>query len=366
MGPFRSRPHQAFTLAAAPAACRRTSANVARRGGRVTAPVPPLALRPSLKRRPWGGDRLPAYWPTGGAAADAGTEPVGEAWLAGPDAVVTGGPADGQALSALARGLGAAFVGTVPFAAYGARMPLLVKLLDAAEPLSVQVHPDDAYALREEAASGHLGKTEAWWVLEAMPDAHVWWGFARPVARAELERALAAGAVLPLLRRLPARAGDVIVNPAGTVHALGGGLVVYEVQQASDLTYRMDDHGRVGADGRPRTLHVARALDVATREPGSAPAPAPRPSGPGRTELARTPAFVLERVAGGQGASWHVGTGSLEVLTHVGGGPLEVHGDFGTVPLPAHGTLVLSAGTGPVAVAGAGAAARAWCPAALA
>ncbi|MDF1522651.1 MAG: class I mannose-6-phosphate isomerase [Trueperaceae bacterium] len=354
MGPARPLAHAPFIdpdLASAELA-----------GARVSASVPPLRVRPSLRRRPWGGDRLVAYWPTGEATLEPGTDPVGEAWLAGPDAIVATGPAAGTALSALARELGADFVGAVPFATYGARMPLLVKLLDAAEPLSVQVHPDDAYALREEAASGHLGKTEAWWVLEAAPDAHVWWGFARPVARDELERALAAGIVLPLLRRLPACAGDVVVNPAGTVHALGGGLIVYEVQQASDLTYRMDDHGRVGADGRPRPLHAARALDVARRDPGAAPAPEPQPTGPGRTELARTPAFVLERLDGGDGTAWHVGTGSLEVLTHVGGGPLEVRGDFGAAPLPVRSTLVLSAGTGPVEVRGTGVAARAWCP----
>jgi mannose-6-phosphate isomerase len=134
-------------------------------------------------------------------------------------------------------------------------------------------------------------------VLEAEPGATLWWGFARPTERAEVERAVAAGTLAGLLRRLPAAAGDVVVNPAGTVHGLGAGVTVFEIQQASDLTYRLDDHGRVGPDGRPRELHLARGLEVADLAPGARPAPPPQDRGGGRVEVARTHAFVLERVA---------------------------------------------------------------------
>lgn len=324
-------------------------------------PDAPLALRPAWHARPWGGRRLTARWPE--AAAAAAADPVGEAWLAGPDARVATGRWAGARVEDLARAHGAAFVGTAPHARHGARMPLLVKLLDAAEALSVQVHPDDTYAGREERASGHLGKTEAWWVLEAEPDAHVWWGFAAPVTVADLERARAGDGLVPLLRRLPVAPGDVVVNPAGTVHALGPGLLVYEVQQASDLTYRLDDHGRVGADGRPRALHWDQGLAVARRTPGDAPAPPPRRVAPGRTELARTDAFVLERLDAAEGPTWTVDERSLEVLTHVGGGAATLHGRFGTAPIGGGATLLLPAGLGPVALAGAAVVARAWYPA---
>jgi len=333
----------------------------------------PLELRATLRRRPWGGRRLAALWPVGAAEREEGAGPFGEAWLAGPESRVAAGPWAGATLGALAARHGADLVGAVPRARYGDRFPLLVKLLDAAEPLSLQVHPDDAYALREEAASGHLGKTEAWWILEAQPGAQVWWGFRRRTDRAEVEAAVAAGALAELLRVLPVAAGDVVVNPAGTVHALGAGLTVYEVQQASDLTYRLDDHGRLGADGRPRTLHVDRALDVADWAPGAAPAPEPRSVGRFRSELARTEAFALERIGtlGRDAATWTVADGSFELLTHLptapGGADRNEEGRLawaeGEVARGPGGTWLLPAGLGDVRLAGAGPYARTWVPA---
>ncbi|MFN2322674.1 MAG: type I phosphomannose isomerase catalytic subunit [Trueperaceae bacterium] len=327
----------------------------------MTALDAPLPLTPELRARPWGADRLRTWWPA--ATQPAAGSPVGEAWLAGPDTRVADGPWRGRTLADVAAAHGPAFVGTAPFARYGARMPLLVKLLDAAVPLSVQVHPDDAYAREFAGEDGDLGKTEAWWVLEADPGAHVWWGFARAVARAEVEAAIDAGTIEALLRRLDVVPGDVVVNPAGTVHALGGGVLAFEVQQASDLTFRLYDHGRVGADGLPRELHVARALDVARLTPGASVAPTPRSVAAGRTEVARTHAFVLERVAAEGGATWFVGAESLEILTHLGGGPVEVrHG--GTVRTLARGaSLALAAGSGRIDVAGQGVLARARYPA---
>ncbi len=320
-----------------------------------------LPLVPELRARPWGADRLRAWCP--GATDEAAGSQVGEAWLAGPDARVAAGAWHGRTLSDVAAAHGPACVGTAPFARYGARMPLLVKLLDAAVPLSVQVHPDDAYAWTVAGEGGDLGKTEAWWVLEAGPGAHVWWGFARPVARAQVEAAIEEGTLVPLLRRIEVAPDDVVVNPAGTVHALGGGVLAYEVQQASDLTYRLYDHGRVGADGRPRELHVARGLDVALLTPGAAVAPEPRTVAAGRTEIARTHAFVLERIAADDGAAWLVGPESLEIVTHLGGDPVEVRYG-GTARSFARGeSLALAAGCGRIDVVGGGVLARARYPA---
>lgn len=336
--------------------------------------IAPFPLRPELRRRPWGGERLVALWPGAAAEREPGIGPFGEAWLAGPGSRVAAGPRAGATLDDLAADLGPALLGTSPHARYGARFPLLAKVLDAAEPLSLQVHPDDAYALRHEAASGHLGKTEAWWVLEAAAGATLWWGFARPTERAEVERAAATGSLAALLRRLPATPGDVVVNPAGTVHGLGAGVTVFEIQQASDLTYRLDDHGRVGPDGRPRELHLARGLEVADLEPGGRPAPPPRPSGEGRVEVARTHAFVLEsvrppaRTSTGprECALWSVGAGSCELLTHlpasVDTAPGRLVWSGGEATLAAHTTWLLPAGLGEVELMGGGPYARAWVP----
>lgn len=333
----------------------------------------PWPLRAELRRRPWGGERLAKRWSPDQVDVEPGDEPFGEAWLAGPwTRVVAGDDVVGRDLASLAREHGVALLGTAPWARYGDRFPLLVKLLDAAQPLSLQVHPDDAYALRHESASGHLGKTEAWWVLEARPGATVWWGFSRPVTRDEVQRAAESGDWTGLLRELPVVGGDVVVNPAGTVHALGSGLTVYEVQQASDLTYRLHDHGRQGADGRPRRLHVDQALAVARLVPGSAPAPAPVARAAGRTELAKTHAFVLEAIdprvpgVGREGVGWDVGRGSFELLTNLAApgaaGVTALHWRDGVLALAPGATWLLPAGLGPVRLTGPAECARCWVP----
>ncbi|WP_456414943.1 type I phosphomannose isomerase catalytic subunit, partial [Oceanithermus profundus] len=159
---------------------------------------------------------------------------------------------------------GEAFLGRAVVERYGYRLPLMVKFLDTAQWLSVQVHPDDAYARAHEAESGWLGKAEAWVVLEAEPGAQVIYGVKRPVTRAELRAAALDGSILELLNFVPVQKGDVIYVPPGTIHALGPGLLVYEVSQRSDLTYRLYDYGR------GRELHLDRALDVARLEPQAA------------------------------------------------------------------------------------------------
>ncbi len=311
----------------------------------------PLRLEPELVARPWGGRRLAPLAPLGAAPEG----PIGEAWLAGPDSRVAGAAPPnlrGARLADLAAEHGEAFVGRVPFARYGARVPLLAKLLDAAEPLSLQVHPDDAYALREEAHTGHLGKTEAWYVLEAVPGASVLWGWEREVDEQEVRAAIDAGRLEQLLRRLPVQAGDVIVNQAGVVHAVGAGILIYELQQASDLTYRLYDHDRRDERGLARELHLDKGLAVARFEPEPEPSP-PRPRAPDRTRLADTHAFSLERWAvGREGAAaeqaWVVEPRSLEVWTVLEGEATLVS-EAGALALAAQQTVVLPAGVGAAA-----------------
>ena len=138
--------------------------------------------------------------------------------------------------------------------------PVLTKIITAHDWLSVQVHPDDAYAQRVEHQP--FGKTECWYVLDAQPNAQIVYGWTRDTSRAEYERRVADGTLGELLRHIELKKGDTVYIPHGLVHAIGPGLTVFETQQASDLTYRMFDYNRLGLDGKPRELHVQKAADV--------------------------------------------------------------------------------------------------------
>jgi len=197
-----------------------------------------IALEPQFKPRVWGGRRLAERF---GLATD---KPIGEAWMVFDENRIASGPYAGRALAEVLPELGEAFLGRAVVERYGYRLPLLVKFLDTAQWLSVQVHPDDSYARAHEAESGWLGKAEAWVVLEAEPGARVIYGVKRAVTRAELRAAALDGSILELLNFVPVQKGDVIYVPPGTIHALGPGLLVYEVSQRSDLTYRLYDYGR--------------------------------------------------------------------------------------------------------------------------
>jgi mannose-6-phosphate isomerase len=204
-------------------------------------PVRPI---PEASVRPWAGTRLAAH----GAS-------VGELWLAAPRSVVLDGDGGRATLDELAVRHGAAFVGTAGIERYGSRFPLLAKLIDAADWLSLQVHPDDALA-RELYGPEAVGKTEAWVVLDATRDAELIVGPADGLGEAELRDAIGRGVatrVECLVR--PAVAGDVLLIRAGTLHAVGGGTFLYELQQPSDLTFRVSDWGRTG-----REVHVDASL----------------------------------------------------------------------------------------------------------
>jgi len=219
--------------------------------------VTPFLLSPSGKDYIWGGERLKSLF---GKVSD--LSPLAESWECsvhpdGPSRVASG-PSAGRTLAeVLAEHPD--FLGT-SFSAHG-ELHILVKLIDAKRDLSVQVHPDDDYAFREE--GGQQGKTEMWYVLEAEPGASLVFGLDRIAKAEELRDALADGTFESLLRRVPVQPGDVFYIPSGTIHAIGGGILLAEVQQNSNLTYRLYDYGRLGKDGRPRPLHVDKALAVA-------------------------------------------------------------------------------------------------------
>jgi mannose-6-phosphate isomerase len=197
--------------------------------------VLPFRLKPWFSERPWGRrDLRPWYRDTGTS------ELVGEAWLTGPQCVVETGAFAGRTLASVTAELGGEF-------------PLLVKLLFPADKLSVQVHPDDAWA---QTLGEKRGKTECWYVLEAEPEAAVALGLKDGVSVADVKRSVADGTMEALLKWVPVSVGDMLFVDAGTVHAIGPGVVLLETQQTSDVTYRLYDYGR------PRELHLEKGLQV--------------------------------------------------------------------------------------------------------
>jgi len=142
--------------------------------------------------------------------------------------------------------------------------PMLIKLIDAKKNLSLQVHPSDEYALTHE---GQYGKTEMWVVLDAQPGAFLYYGFEREITREEFAQRISNNTLTDVLHKLPVEKGDVVFIPSGTLHAIGAGIVIAEIQQNSNVTYRVSDYGRLGPDGKPRPLHVEKALEVTDLRP---------------------------------------------------------------------------------------------------
>lgn len=253
----------------------------------------PLRLRPILKRIRWGGTRLGTV--LGKPIGDASD--VAESWEVcdhGSDqSVVVSGPRQGWTLSRLVRECGAELLGQH---AGCTQFPLLVKFLDAQDRLSVQVHPNDDQARQHDRAEN--GKTEAWVILAAEPGSRIYAGLNPGVDRAALECALRDGTVEPCLHHFEVAAGDCVFIPAGTVHAIGEGVLLAEVQQSSDTTYRLYDWGRLGSDGKPRALHIEQALDCIdfTRGPVGKIAPTVIHNGAIRVEqMIHCPYFEISR-----------------------------------------------------------------------
>ena len=158
---------------------------------------------------------------------------------------------------------------SMPEAVEKGELPVLIKFIDAASDLSVQVHPDDAYAREHE--NGQLGKSEMWYVVDAAPGAKLVYGFSHDMDRERVREAAQNGTLEKHLQRVPIRKDDVFFIPAGTVHAIGGGSLIAEVQESSNLTYRLYDYDRVGKDGKKRELHIDKALDVANLHSSAEP-----------------------------------------------------------------------------------------------
>ena len=226
--------------------------------------MPAYQLIPTCKDYIWGGQRLKTDF-----GIQSGLNPLSEAWVLSchPDgpSVLADGPDKGMTLRAWLDKAGKEALGTACEAFED--FPMLIKLIDAKKDLSIQVHPSDAYALEHE---GQYGKTEMWVVLDAEPGASLYYGFDREVSLEEFSSRVSDGTLTEVLRKVPVKPGDVFFIPSGTLHAIGAGLVIAEIQQNSNVTYRVFDYGRLGADGKPRALHVEKALAVTDRRPAPA------------------------------------------------------------------------------------------------
>ena len=217
----------------------------------------PARLAPKFVERIWGARDLSPLFSNEISEKD---QPVGEVWLTGDACKFATGEFAGRSLGSVWPSLPAEWTGTslrdLP------RIPLLVKFIFPEDKLSVQVHPDDTYAARNEAAAGGVGKTEMWYVVRAREGASVRVGLRPSVTRESFERAVADGTAENCLANVPVRAGDAVFVPAGTPHTICPGMVLCEVQQHSDITYRVYDYDRLCADGKPRELHIRQALEV--------------------------------------------------------------------------------------------------------
>lgn len=215
----------------------------------------PMKLIPAVKDYVWGGSRLKSEW---GKISD--SETIAESWELSCHndgaAVIADGEYSGRTLKSVLEQNPALKGKKCDLFEF---FPILIKLIDAKSDLSIQVHPDDVYALEKE---GQYGKTEMWYIVDCDEGSGVYCGFKKPVSKAELECALRSGNITDYLNFIQVKKGDCIFIPSGTVHAICGGLLICEVQQNSSLTYRLYDYDRKDKNGNKRPLHIEKALDV--------------------------------------------------------------------------------------------------------
>ncbi len=305
------------------------------------AEIPPLTFTPILKERIWGGRRLAETF--GKPLPE--QVPIGESWeiTDRPEGVsiVAAGPLAGKDLRWLMTHLGEELLGHVP--APGERFPWLIKLLDCTDDLSLQVHPPahKAAALRGEP------KTEMWYFADTQPGSRIYVGLRNGVTRDEFSRKVAEGTVADCFHAHETRPGDAMFVPSGRVHALGGGNLVFEIQQNSDTTYRVFDWNRVGLDGKPRDLHLEASMasiDFDDFEPGLIES-SDCASAPGNIrELVRHPLFHIDELRGqAEGSIPDPRRPGNPGVLGVVRGHLTVSGAGETVSVPAGGFVLLAA-----------------------
>ena len=244
-----------------------------------------IKLTPACKDYLWGGEKLRQDY-----GIQSQLHPLAEAWVLschpdGPSVVATG-PLAGKTLPEYIqeKGPGCLGAGCEKFTDF----PILAKFIDAKGDLSIQVHPSNEYALAHE---HQFDKTEMWYVLDCEPGATLYYGFQHQISREEFQQRIQDNTLTEVLNAVPVEKGDLFFIPAGTLHAIRKGIVVAEIQQNSNVTYRIYDYGRVGADGKPRQLHIQQALEVTQRTP-------PQPDPDFHGHLAQCPYFTVDVMEG--------------------------------------------------------------------
>jgi mannose-6-phosphate isomerase len=293
-----------------------------------------LRLVPEYHHRVWGGQHLQSN----------AEKPIGEAWLVYEEDKVASGPHEGRTLAELAVEYGEALLGRRVMSQTGPRFPLLIKILDCADWLSLQVHPNDEQAAELEGPE-HFGKTEAWYVLDAEPGAKLISGIEPGTSPESLAGAIREGRVVELAQYVDVRKGDTILMHAGTVHALGPGLLIYEVQQTSDITYRIYDWDRPLEGGRK--LHIEQSVAVSDPEMAGEVHRAPAPPREGRIErLICCDYFTLE-LLGSETQPVELDTGgeTFNALTVIEG-EMQVEGDGWREKLGLYESVVVPASVG--------------------
>ena len=266
-----------------------------------------LLLEPQYRERVWGGTRLRPADPR-----------IGEAWIAFGESVVGGGPHAGETLADLAGTWPKELLGADVAGRFGTRFPLLIKFLDASDWLSVQVHPNDEQAARL-VGPGEPGKTEAWYFLDAAAGARILAGVKPGTETTELAAAIRDGRVLDVAQEVAVNSGEAILIPAGTLHAIGPGLLIYEIQQQSDTTYRAYDWGRPQTAGRK--LHIEESVEVArVVGPSRLVAARSNSAGPGSRPVLSCDYFdLVEETVGSDPIGGDTGGRSLHIITAVEG-----------------------------------------------
>lgn len=249
-------------------------------------------FEPYFKSVIWGGDKILKL-----KHSDIEQSNVGESWevsaVPGHESIVSDGPEKGRNLAQLVAEHKGALVGAHVYERYGDTFPLLVKIIDAKRDLSVQVHPDDALAaLRHNS----LGKTEMWYLLDCQPGAKIYAGLSQQIGPDDYERMVREGRIMEAVAANDAHPGDVFFLPAGRIHAIGAGNLLAEIQETSDITYRVYDYGRLDTDGKPRQLHTSEARDAIDYTVYPSYKTEYDHGAKGDTELIRCDHFTIDRV----------------------------------------------------------------------